>query len=49
MKYLLVKKMFTTSLPRKDSSHWLSGKEKVPGVAISKEGHAESIPENERT
>ena len=24
-------------------THWLSGKEIVPGVAVSKEGHADSV------
>ena len=26
-------------------THWLSGKEKVPGVMVSKEGHADSVLE----
>ena len=30
-------------------THWLFGKEKVPGAAASKEGHADSVLEHERT
>ena len=29
--------------------HWLSSKEKVPGVDVSKEGHADSLLGYERT
>ena len=30
-------------------THWLSSKEKVPGAAVSKESHAVSLLEHERT
>ena len=30
-------------------THWLSGKEKVPGAVVSKEGHADNQLEHERT
>ena len=30
-------------------THWLSGKEKVPGAAVSKGGHADSLLGYEKT
>ena len=29
-------------------THWLSSKEKVPGIAVHKEGHADSVLGHER-
>ena len=30
-------------------THWLSGKEKVPGTVVSKESHVDSLLRQERT
>ena len=30
-------------------THWLFGKEKIPGTAVSKEGHADNLLKNERS
>ena len=55
--YVLVKKRFITELNmalllwaslHRVETHWLSGKEKVPGAAVRKEGHADSLLEHER-
>ena len=36
-------------LENRAKKHWLSGKEKVPGVAVSKEGHVNNLLGHERT